>query len=313
LEHTDSLGDSSPNRRNILVVGAKGTGKTFLLQQWIVKFSPNKVPLVLHEKEDEWNGLKVESLKIGLLNRKSYLKEIVGDRTIIVDDALNLVKNWADKLLGLASVNRSSNTSYVLSLQGLGVLKERKDALGVVDTIIFFQGSEACAFLVKNSTRFSKEVELIRKEIENLKPHEILVYDRFTNLWYKTTNENVQLLNELLTKPLTMGQKLEAEKQPSEGSSKNFQLQTKKNRIECLIQEGRSRGEIIREVGTTAGYLTKTLSELRLEGCNIPRLKAGRPRAAQTAVDTICNSSARGKKRRWCKWYMKKTVLPGRR
>jgi uncharacterized protein YrrD len=93
-----------------------------------------------------------------------------------------------------------------VSLQGLGVLKERRDALNVFDTIIFFKGSESCAFLVKNTNRFSKEVELIRKEIERLGSREILVYDREAGLWYKTTNDDVQLLNELLTNPLTKGQ-----------------------------------------------------------------------------------------------------------
>jgi hypothetical protein len=260
------------------VIGARGTGKTYFLQQWIAKFSPNKIPLVLHEKETEWNGFNVESLKIGLLNRKSYLKTKIEGRTVIVDDALNLVVNWADKLLGLASVNRYSNTSYVLGLQGLGVLSQRKDTLSVFSTIMFFQGSEACAFLVKNSTRFSKEVELIRKEIEKLKTHEILVFDRDANLFYKTTNEDVQLLNELLTKPLTKGQKLKTEKQPSESSSKNFQVETKKSRIRSMIEKGCDRREIIKTVGTSASCLSKTLSDLRLEGFDIPKAKAGRPR-----------------------------------
>jgi len=213
VENPEGLGDSSPNRRNILVIGAKETGKTFLLQKWIVEFSPNKIPLILHEKESEWKGLNVESLRIGLLNRRSYLKDLVNGRTVIVDDALNLTKNWADKLLGIASVNRALNSSFIVSLQGLGVLKERKDALGVFDTLIFFKGSESCAFLVRNTPRFSKEVELIRRELESLKVHEILVYDRYADLWYKTSNQDVQLLNGLLTKPLTEGQKLETEKQ----------------------------------------------------------------------------------------------------
>lgn len=273
------LGDSSPNRRNILVVGAKETGKTFYLQEWIVKFSPNRIPLVLHEKEKEWNGLNVESLRIGLLNRKSYLKEIVEGRTVIVDDALNLTKNWADKLLGLASVNRDSKTSYILALQGLGVLKERKDALAIFDTVIFFRGSESCAFLVKNSTRFSREVERIRREIEALNPHEILVYDRSTNLWYKTTNQDVPLLNELLTKPLALGQELETKQQSPEGSSKNFPMETKKDQIKGLIEKGCARKEILQIVGTSAGYLTKVLSELRIEGFDIPRAKVGRSRS----------------------------------
>ena len=278
MSQSNCLGDSSPNRRNILIVGAKETGKTYFLQKWIKEFSPNHIPLVLHEKENEWKELDVQSLRIGNLNRKSYLRKIVGGRTVIVDDALNLTKNWADKLLGLASVNRASKSSYILSLQGLGVLRERKDALGVFDTIVFFKRSESCAFMVRNSTRFSKEVELIRREIEALNPHEILVYDISTNLWYKTTNENVQLLNELLTKPLARGQKLETKKQPPEESSKNFRMETKKTKIKDLIERGCDRREIIRKVGTTAGYLTKVLSELRLEGHNIPKAKAGRPR-----------------------------------
>jgi len=103
--------------------------------------------------------------------------------------------------------------------------------LGVFDTIVFFKGSESCAFMVRNSTRFSKEVELIRREIEALNPHEILVYDRGTNLWFKTTNENAQLLNDLLAKPLMRGQRLETKKQPPEGSSKNFLMETKKTKI----------------------------------------------------------------------------------
>ncbi len=272
------LGDSSPNKRNILVIGAKESGKTFFLQKWITEFSPNKIPLILHEKESEWRGLDVESLRIGLLNRRSYLRRIANGRTVIVDDALNLTKNWADKLLGLASVNRALNSSFIVSLQGLGVLKERKDALGVFDTLIFFKGSEACAFLVRNTTRFSKEVEMIRRELELLNPHEILVYDRNTNFWYKTTNQNVQLLNRLLTQPLAAGQKLEVRKQPSEGSSKNFRIESKKARIKHLIEKGIDRQKIIKEVDTSAGYLTKVLSELRLEGCNIPKIKVGRPR-----------------------------------
>lgn len=279
MSQSNCLGDSSPNRRNILIVGAKETGKTYLTQKWIRDFSPNQIPLVLHEKDDEWKDFDVQSLRIGSLNRKSYLRKLVRGRTVIVDDALNLTKNWADKLLGLASVNRASKSSYILSLQGLGVLGERKDALrACIDTIIFFKRSGSCAFMVRDSTRFSKEVELIRREIEALNPHEILVYDRSTNLWFKTTNEDVQLLNELLTKPLARGQKLERKKQPPGGSSKNFQLETKKTQIKNLMERGCDRRKIIQKVGTTAGYLTKVLSELRLEGHNIPKAKAGRPR-----------------------------------
>jgi hypothetical protein len=278
MENSDTFGDCSPNHRNILIIGAKGTGKTTFVQKWILTYSPNKKPLILHEKQNEWDGLYVDSLQIGVLNRKSYLREIVPERTVVVDDALNLTKNWTDKLLGLASVNRSLSSSFIVSVQGLGVLKERRDALGVFDTIIFFRGSESCAFLVKNTTRFSKEVERIRGEIEALNPREILVYDRSSNLWHKTTNQDVPLLNELLTKPLALGQELEAKKQSPEGSSKNFQIESKKHRIKNLIEKGVDRKKIIKEVDTSAGYLTKVLSELRLEGLNIPKAKVGRPR-----------------------------------
>ncbi len=277
VHQSNRLGDSSPNKRNILLIGSKETGKTFFLQKWIVEFKPNRKPLVLHEKDDEWTGYDVDTYRIGMLNRKSFLRKVVRGRTTIIDDALNLVKNYADKLLGLASINRALHASFVVSLQGLGVLKERRDALNVFDTLIFFKGSESCAFLVKNTSRFSKEAEFTRREIEGLKPHEILVCDRQSGLWYKTTNADVKLLNELLTKPLTKGQKLEV-KTPSEGSSKNFQMETKKTKIKNLMERGCDRRKIIQEVGTTAGYLTKVLSELRQEGYDIPKAKVGRPR-----------------------------------
>lgn len=280
------FGDSSPIRRNFILIGARGTGKTYLLQKWVEEFKPNERPLVLHEKEEEWKKQDVESLRVGMLNRKSFLREVVKGRTVIVDDALNLTKNYADKLIGLASVNRSLNSSFIVSLQGLGVLKERKDALNIFDTIIFLKGSESCAFLVKNTSRFSKEVELIRKEIEKLNEYEILIFDRQSNLWYKTTNDDVQLLNDLLIKPLSFGQKLELELL-SEGSSKNFLIETKKSRIKSLIEKGCARREILREVGTTAGYLTKVLSELRLEGYDIPKTKIGRPRKCSASELSI--------------------------
>ena len=274
----EGFGDDSPSRRNILLIGSRGIGKTYLLQKWVVVFKPNKKPLVLHEKEKEWEGYDVECLRVGMLNRKSLLREAARNRTVVVDDALNLTKNYADKLLGLASVNRALNSTFIVSLQGLGVLKERRDALSVFDTIIFFKGSEGCAFVVKNTTRFSKEVELVRKKIEELGLHEILVYDSESNLWYKTTNEDTQLLNDLLTKPLAKGQKLEPAQLPSEGSSKNFQIESKKIRIKGLIEKGFGRRQIVREVDTTVGYLTKVLSELRFEGFDIPKVKVGRPR-----------------------------------
>jgi GTPase SAR1 family protein len=280
IENTkaDNFGDSSPNRRNILLIGPKGTGKTYLKQKWINEFKPNKKPLILHEKENEWIGHDVEAFRIGLLNRKSHLRQIVHDRAVIIDDALNLTKNYADKLLGLASVNRSLNSSFIVSLQGLGVLKERRDALNVFDTIIFFKGSESCAFLVKNTNRFSKEVELIRKEIERLGSREILVYDREAGLWYKTTNDDVQLLNELLTNPLTKGQNLKLEETSSKGSSNNFRIECKKNKIKNLCERGFTDEQIVSEVGTSAGYVTKVKSQLRVEGYNISYNKIGRPR-----------------------------------
>ena len=56
-------------------------------------------------------------------------------------------------------------------------------------------------------------------------------------------------------------------------------METKKTKIKNLIDRGCDRREIIRKVGTTAGYLTKVLSELRLEGFDIPKAKTGCPRA----------------------------------
>jgi len=296
LEHdgTNSFGDSSPSRRNILLIGSRGIGKTYLLQKWVAEFKPNKKPLVLHEKEEEWKMYDVECLRVGMLNRKTFLREAAQNRTVIVDDALNLTKNYVDKLLGLASVNRSLNTTFIVSLQGLGVLKERRDALSVFDTLIFFKGSEACAFLVKKTTRFSREVELVRKKIEELEAHEILVYDSESGFWYKTTNEDAQLLNELLTKPLAKGQRLELQQLPSEGSSKNFQIESKKSRIKRLIEKGVERRQILKDVDTSAGYLTKVLSELRLEGFDIPIAKSGRPRELVKPVACILQNQSGG-------------------
>jgi len=291
---TEGFGDASPSRRNILVIGSRGIGKTYLLQKWVAEFKPNKKPLVLHEKEEEWKGYEVECLRIGMLNRKAFLREAAQNRTVIVDDALNLIKNYADKLLGLASVNRSLNTTFIVSLQGLGVLKERRDALSVFDTLIFFKGSEACAFLVKKTTRFSREVELVRKKIEELDTHEILVYDSESGFWYKTTNEDALLLNELLTKPLVKGEKLESSQPPSEGSSNDFQVESKKSMIKGLIEGGVDRRQILKDVGTSAGYLTKVLSELRLEGFNIPILKSGRPRELTQPVACILQNQSGG-------------------
>jgi hypothetical protein len=261
------------------VVGSKHTGKTTGFQKWVLKFNPNKMPLVLHEKDEKWKGMNVEAIRIGRLNAKSALKEICYDRVVLVDDALNLTGNWAEKLLGLVSVNRDMNASFVVLLQGLGVLKERKDSLGVFDTVIFFKGSESCAFLVKSSRRISKEVEFVRKEIEKLQPREMLVFDKETNLYYKTTNDDVDLLDELLTKPLGKGQKLEVEKGSLKTHNNNYlRCESKKDIVKRLAMQGKDRDEILREAKISNAYLREVLSDLRRDGVDIPKIKAGRPR-----------------------------------
>lgn len=274
---TVKFGDDSPLKRNVLIMGGRGSGKTHLIQKWLSEKASSRRPLVFHKKEREWDRFNIETRLIGTLNKRSYVEQLAKGRVVIIDDALNLTANLANKVIAMASVNRYLQTNFVVSSQGLGEMREKKDDLhGTFNVYVFFPGSASCATLVKQTNRYSKEVTFIQNEIGKLQPHEVLIYDKDTNRCLKTDNDNSELLESLIDKPLEAGQELRFDL-PAEGSSKHLDIVSRKEQIRLLIGAGKSPREILQKVGTSAGYLTKVRSELRLEGYDIPKLKPGRP------------------------------------
>jgi hypothetical protein len=270
--------------------------------RFILAHSERKFVCFIKEVDDEWT--KVASFPnvilktdcYGLLNRRSNLEDCKNS-DVVIDDASLLNANERNRLFNFFNVRRKFGIRFWFLTHNFSKNLLEPLRLSSFQVVFLMKGASldypCLNVLLTGLPNMSKLIYPAYERIADLSSRQILVFDRDSQEFKLTTNDDTKLLTQLQNRAMNSGiskdEYLKKDDEPSGGGTNNNNLLSKKSLVKNLMQKGKTTAEIHREVEISDGYLRVILHDLRAEGLDVPRLKKGRPRTIKTISCGVCS------------------------